>query len=464
MRFTREAYFLLPEAISRLLSECLTRTPVILLSLGFGMQSVEFSDILRRAAERTDIEVLAIDLDDRVAARFPSAIPEYKRVFCRPPKGGLGSLLDDIWQDVEKRFIDRGLVRGIDRHRLLSLLFKDRPVAAQSENERGDDLVNYLKDRTLIELALAVAKAKGFVNVGLLDGSRAGRYLRHYIDSTNARRETIYAFCNNIGLRKVGYSRDAMRLVTGAGDPSQPTELIIGPNEWQVARQKLCERVVDALSPGRQRIARTPEGKAALDDVLQKMYSGQEVEVYSPRDSPYDLLFENPQELRTLVGAQVYTIHTLREDWDCLLCVAESGQWLLEPTVRASVREKKGRRIAVIVADAAYKEDLVKKYGEDGARGLPVELPWWLHNQHMTIAVQDRAPVRAVYFERRLRSLAINPVGLETRGDLEVILDSYLAYWMKAKHYSRRADGFVTVDDVRQARDELLFGGSAWDV
>jgi len=470
MRFTREAYFLLPEAIGNLLLACLTGTDhVTILTLGFGMRSVEFADIVRRAAKTTAIEVMALDTDENVLARFPSEIaPERKSLLHPMNSGGIGSLLDALWQTVETTVKDSSLLRGIERHQLLSTLFTDRPNLDTLERDRGSDLINYLSDRVVVELALVAAKAKGFVTIGQLEGSRVWQYLRHYLETTGAGRESIYAFGARLGLRQTGYSRDAMRLEVPGSDLQQPTGLIIAPHDWPAAREALCERVVEALSPRRKEIAQTPNGMHELDATIQRMYSGKEVEVYSPRDSRYEMMFTAPQEFRSLMGVQVYTNRLLAGNWERLFCVAESGEWLLDESVRAVFRKKPGRRIAIIVAFEAYKKELISRYGEDNVRVCVFELPWWLHNQHMTIAVRGRVPVQAVYFERRQRSLSINPVGLDEyqhRSDLEALLDSYCAYWVKAKRFrmGKGAD-YVSDIDIRQAREELLLGEAAWDV
>jgi len=469
MRFTREAYFLLPEAIAHLLLECLKRTGhVTIVTLGFGMKSVEFTELVRHAAETTTVDVVAIDTDESVLTRFPAAITDERKILLRPDSSGTGALLEALWGKVEASVNDSSLLREIHRHRLLSLLFTDRPNLEAHERDRGRDLLNYLRDRVVIELALIAAKAKGFVSIGQLEGSRVWQYLRHYLQVPGNEHESIYAFAATIGLRQAGYSRDAMRLEVPGSGPSTPTDLIISQNDWPAAKKALCARVVEVLSPRRKEIAGSLPGRYELDATLQKMYSGKEVEVYSPRDSRNELLFTAPQEFRSLVDLQVYTNRLLAGDWDRLLCVAESGEWLLDPSVRAVLRTKPGRGIVVIVAFGAYKQELVSSYANDTVRVRLVEMPWWMHNKHMTIAVRDAVPVQAVYFERRQRSLSINPVGLneyQHRTDLEAALDGFCSYWVKARRFEKNEGmDYVSRTDVRTAREELLAGNVAWDV
>ena len=48
----------------------------------------------------------------------------------------------------------------------------------------------------------------------------------------------------------------------------------------------------------------------------------------------------------------------------------------------------------VIVAFGAHKQELVSSYADDTVQVRLVEMPWWMHNQHMTIAVRDAVPFK----------------------------------------------------------------------
>ena len=63
MRFTRGDYFLLPENMRQLLLECLTRTDVTMIVIGFGMQSEEFSRLIATAAQERNIRMVGYPLD-----------------------------------------------------------------------------------------------------------------------------------------------------------------------------------------------------------------------------------------------------------------------------------------------------------------------------------------------------------------------------------------------------------------
>jgi len=450
MRFTREDYSLLPEGMDNLLLECLQRSSVTILTLGFGMQSVEFTAILREATgQHSDIKVIAVDRDPHVLERLPPEIRDPSHV-C--PNNGFSCFLASLWAEATQLFSASGRYRGTQRHELLAKLFLDRPEVDKSEEQRGGALKNYLRDRTLVEIALATAKAKGFVNIEQLQSSRAGRYLRYYLEHFPLQSETLYTLCECLGLRQVGYSRDTLRLPTERDSADQ---LIISDDEWSRASAALGDALCGQLSNARCQIMTSEAG--LVTNVLNAMYQGEEVEVCSPRRALQDVLFEQPVELRSLTAANVYTVALLKKDWDLLLCVAETAEWLHHDAFVEVIRAQGRRRICMIVADRAHESQLKTTYETIGIGISIVALPWWLHNQHMTIMISKRKPIGGLYFERRQRSMIINPLGLTTAGDLGAVLDVFVAYWIKAERYAKHKRSlFVHNEDLDEARRKLL--------
>jgi hypothetical protein len=365
LRFTREAYFLLPDDIHTLLLECFTKTPVTLLIVGFGMQSVEFSDIIGNAATSTDIEVIAIDTNAEVLDRLPPTVPLEKRMLAVPSVEGLSEVFEHVWEAVRLCFAKEGFVRGTERHKLIAALFDERPDPQKAERDRGSDLLSYLRDRTIVELALAVAKARGFVNIAQMDVSRPGKYLRRYRRANPSSRETLYTLCKSLELSQVGYSRDALRLLPIPSNDTKPSQLIVDRDRWDMAKEKLVRNVVAELTPARRRSVESHDGRRFFMEVLDAMYSGQEVEVFSSRDSADDLIFAEPQKLRTYVALHVYSTDMLRGAWNSLLCVAESAQWLLNGDIVKAIGNGQKRSMAVVLADLTHASDLMNLYREN---------------------------------------------------------------------------------------------------
>jgi hypothetical protein len=192
---------------------------------------------------------------------------------------------------------------------------------------------------------------------------------------------------------------------------------------------------------------------------------------------------------------QYYTDKLLNGEWNALLHVGETGEWLLNKDI--SSWKNKDKKIAIIVADTTYKKklssefrdhlfytyridpDSLSKFRKDKSikpdqmadlenilqfsrheifreikkiKGLHLDkkdikvsrsnsiyfLPWWLHNQHMSIFIKRLNDgswriTNSIYFTRRLRSSNINPVLLENLEDNNSIHESFSAYMIEAE-------------------------------
>lgn len=456
LRFTREAYFLLPDNIHRLLLKLLSSTlETTLILIGFGMQSVEFTNIVREASKISALEVFVIDLSNRVVERVPDNVKRTESILLTE-EFGLSNALKNLWSNTCEYFYEHARPRGIYRHILLSELFSDPLNYEQGENNRTQSIIHYLKDRTIVELTLAVAKAKGFVNVGQLAMSRAGRYFQHYRKHETTVTEPLSVLCEKLGLSRMGYSHDALRLSADEPEPTTPVDkLIIDRETWAYQIDVLFESMLAQLSPHRQRIV--SDKVELLKHTLEYMYKSDEVEVYTPKESPYQLIFQKPIPLSSFAATQVVTKQMLSFKWDKLFCTAETGKWLLDKQIIEVIARHSGCSLIVIVADVVHQTEIKETYMNQGVGVDVVQLPWWLHNQHMTLIISGGAPRQGIYFERRQRSLSINPVWLKELSDLQIALESFVAYWIKATRFQQHQQAvFIYPKDLDEARINLL--------
>lgn len=456
LRFTREAYFLLPDNIHRLLLKLLSSTSeTTLILIGFGMQSVEFTNIVRDASEKCALEVFIVDLSSKVMERVPASVKKSESILLTK-EFGLSNALEDLWSNTCEYFHEPARPRGIYRHILLSKLFSDPLNYEQGENNRTPSIEHYLKDRTIVELTLAIAKAKGFVNVAQLAMSRAGRYFQHYREHKPIVTEPLSVLCEKLGLSRMGYSHDALRLSADEPGPATPVdELIIDRAAWNHQKDTLFDSMLAQLSPHRQQIVSTKA--ELLKDTLEYMYKSDEVEVYTPKESPYQLIFQKPIQLSSFAATKVVTKQMLSHRWDKLFCTAETGKWLLDEQIIEVVVKHSSRSLIVIVADVVHQTEIKETYIDRGINVDVVQLPWWLHNQHMTLIISGGAPKQGIYFERRQRSLSINPVWLKELSDLQIALESFVAYWIKATRFQQHQEAvFIYPKDLDEARINLL--------
>lgn len=458
LRFTREAYFLLPPSIKELLSSVLANTPTTLLVIGFAMNSVEFNQIVELAANN-DFEIYIIDPVKSVVENIPKSVENINHI--SPDVHGLGGLVSHLWDLTRAKFKDTKVPRGILRHQLISKLFSEKVDYLNPEKSRVQ-LRQYLRDRTIIEIAMTIAKTKGFVNIEQLASNRAGRYFRYYRDhSIGGNSDTLLNLCERLGLSKFGYSYDALRLSRDPSYTASPLSgLIIDRESWKKEyKNRLVKAVLACLSPNRGSEASKAENKKLLHQALDYMYSLDEVEVVSPKEIPFQMRFHAPTILGSLAATKVFTTKILNMEWSTLLCIAESGEWLLDDEIVSIVKKKRNRHLKVVVADEVFVEKVKEKYN-DIDKGISIEvirLPWWLHNQHMTIILNKNIPQKGIYFERRLRTLSITPVGLRESNDLNMAMTTFFAYWCKAERYEKKPESiFITTSDIDNAKARLL--------
>lgn len=452
MRFTREAYFLMPESINKLLRGCLSGR-VTIITVGYSMQSIELLDIIRQADKAEEVGLFAIDRMPNVLDHV--GIKNQHTLSFQP--GALSNVFEKIWRQIQSGLSGRRLVRGIERHRLIASLFEQRNHELLRGSRQTDTLARYHLDRALVEVTLAVAKAKGFVNLSQLESSRVGRYLRQYLRSRPATTETLVTLCRKVGLEQVAYSRETMQLFPPGAVTADPGRLILDRAHWKGARNRMVDSLVALLDSGTESFARFTR---LLRVVFDAMYDGYEIEVYRRRDAVYDLVFKEVEDLPSFVAMRVYTLEMLESPWTKLFIIAESAQWLLDEDVKRVIKKQTlPRSIAVIVADEVYKTDVVNEYRNMGVAVSIKSIPWWLHNQHMTIALEENSPTSVLYFERRLRSSAISPVGLREEIDQRAAMNVFFAYWSKAKKYEENREAWLIGKiDIMKTEMELLHG------
>jgi hypothetical protein len=442
MRFTRNSYSLLSAELGRLVGGLLAARPTKLIVIGHAMKSIEFNKILDDNASTVEVFVM-----DRELPESPLAAPGRFQTIGKDD-GALDAAVLALWRQVERTF-HRRKPRDVERHNLIPRLFGSKVDVSKAEGNRN--LQKYFHDRTIVELALAIAKAKGFINVRELASGRAGVYFRLF--SKKAGGESLQKMCANLGLRHVGYSAEVMSLEEPRSDfASGTSSLIVSPADFErSAATSLANRAVSHLLDP----SRIHKHRRAFELTLCKMYEGAEVEVQHSYDLEGHEVFQSPVSLHTLTALRAQTLEMLESPtWDALVCVAETGQWLTNEDVTVAIRAR-GARLGLIVADTTYRKKIEGIFG-DQVKGRLTLLPWWLHNRHLTLLLKNGVPVQGIYFERRLRASTVMPLLLSS-DDAKPLLDWYVAYLIKATRYRAQShEGVITKEDVDLERSRLV--------
>ena len=213
------------------------------------------------------------------------------------------------------------------------------------------------------------------------------------------------------------------------------------------------------------------DGREKIEHQFEKTFfslvNSEDTEISPKYDNIYNQIFSKPVPLKTQLefhlktrlyiedhSEEKRTYTALPESqegmgWNQMYVIAESGQWLYN-LLKTNIDEFhnyetcfKGKEVSLIYADNLYIPELKEKF-----KGLTTEdslnfryLPWWQHNQHMTIFLNKftvdgktySTPLRALYFTRRLRSPHISPVELTSANDLKIILQTFEAYKRKSE-------------------------------
>ncbi len=502
LRFTREAYFAIPPDTTRLLKSLICGTPadkyldsglkntgskglpVCILVLGHALESFEFNKLFLRWNPENSMYVTKLKQDSKKIskvlqnANIKSIVIDNNDIN-NSGKNGLQEFMEDLWKIIAiKAKPPEGIdVRGIQRHKLISGLFRPtdetRLMRAEKSNSSKKKLarLNYFKDRFLVESMLSIAKARGFVNLGELNRGRAGHYftcLREAWEEMKPGKlresspiDTIDTYLKGLGMVRRDPSRRSYWHESLSNSPGRKA---LTESEFRGStRATLLEACTALLSKNRKvkilNLSKNRKDKKLNEsmyilaaDTLDAMFDGADVEVVPGHLADFQFDFSSVRPVHSFAHLRSETSNLVKGEYDVLVCVAESGEWLLYNN--EIVKDGKAlKSVGVIVADPTHCVALKKA-------GMKVmQLPWHQHNRHMTISLNVRPDTfeatMAIYFERRHRSSRISPVVLENESDLKSVMQDLAEYWLKAeRHMSGLSDEIILPPD--QVEKELV--------
>lgn len=443
LRFTRRDYHNIPPAVDSLIGTLLDPDqPVALWVIGFGMKSREFVRLLTERLGSTswaDSRIYHTIPEPR--SRFSLGLPKAEeKVFQSiyrplPPEPHLNGLVEELWCAIRSRFQDGFTPRDIWRHKFLALTMRSCPKPT------------YYRRRTMAELVLAVAKAKGWVSFADLAQGRTG-YFYEKLRSKEPDSESLLDMCETVGLSPVSYSAATLHL----GDASA--------GHWTTmttAKESAADELMIRFERNTGLTMESPVREEAVQN-LRSIWTGREVEVsHTPAARLHQFMCRSALPIHTY-GELIWRTHQLLlDDWTALFVIAETGEWLadLPPAIRERVSQRISS-VAMVVADVGQYEDRLRPNLNLPETGLR-QMPWWGHNVHMTLSLGDldgqMRVLQCIVFSRRLRSASIAPVLIADPDDADGLLDTFVAYWAKS-----RPDGkvrYVDTSAIEEARAHL---------
>jgi len=179
-----------------------------------------------------------------------------------------------------------------------------------------------------------------------------------------------------------------------------------------------------------------------------------DVQELAPRFTPEAHLLlsvDSPQVIHTNLGMTTKFFSILEDPrWDLLLSVSEMGKAIQHAGdyfKRKRAAHLPRRRASLVVTDPLNLDRVEDRLREYDAKGWLIGdnyiLPYWAHNDHMLITLRMSMeegvfePLAAISYQRRGLENRINPVYIEHPDDLEILLQIYFAYIVKAEGYRK---------------------------
>ena len=473
LRYTPDSYYALPPRIMAVVSRLLFCDHCVIANIGSNLGSFDFQRLLRVPR---DLQVFTLGrhsvpasvvrkIDSERAAIHeappnaePSAATAQGHSACRPEEvdwlldcnasdSGCDELISDLTKAIKRTARTRadGLVdfRSVRRHTTLARLLGPQTLP----RSRADDpawvqhaWTDYCRQRAILELAFAGAKARGLLSMGPLALDRPARYFERYQQRTNRQGDDWRTLCSAAGLVESDDTPDVLL--------SRP-ELRRDPlADQKGADRRLNKFDVDKLARHVLARVKNPADEGDLEHLrttLEKLQKQADIEFRMRDDRVCSKAFDMPATLPTATSRRAYTwlmLQGLTADDEVHVC-AETGNWLLVDKARALLG--RAGSIRVLLAFDTRRKRLEKAYG-DRVRVAVVDP--WRHNRHMTIVCRGGKPARAIYYARRQRASAVTAVYLSNAEDVDRLMRLYDDRWSEGVSFD-----FAAFKAALEARD-----------
>jgi SIR2-like domain len=450
LRFTRERYYWTPKSIIELVESKFDVDNLVLITLGFKMDSFDFQHLLRKPKNLEIYHLDPSELSGKVLGQIteqrkkarerketdrsadtdePSRVASFAVARGQPGTDFLEKLVGQLVVDLEKlcKSPTAGPAkwRSTLRHQAVVKLIDGTDLKDKQRHAR------YLRRRTILEIALTVAKGRGVVSITSMVGDRCGRYYDLYRQVAGDKADDWLSLCKAGGLVESMAYPDTYEVLPEVRRNVDTS----GSNSYDIHKfhladpKKLANHAANSLGFSK---GRKTESIELLTKTLEYLQHDTEIEIHSCDDRVCSKLFAKPMQLKTLTALRGWTCELLLNtpDFDELWYVAETGDWILEPPIR-ELLAKRCNKIQLLQAFDANVD----------IRGVEIEthkLPWGRHNRHMTIVRSNNESRAAIYFVRRLRAPSVSPVYLAGGAeDLRRVTLAFQKLWFEAQSYEK---------------------------
>jgi SIR2-like domain len=448
LRFTRERYYWTPKSILTLVEDQFDVDHLVVLNFGFRMNSFDLQRLLSKPRQLSIYHFDPKEFDPKVGKE----IRKLRKRERKDERSGRSSSYDAIRgvdlsgykASRKKHFLSELTLelvgeleeacagkrsgpaswRSTLRHQAVVELLRESDVVGK------DHYVEYLRRRTILELAFTAAKGRGAVAVAAMVKDRCGRYFDLYQQVAGPDADSWRKLCYAGGLIEGDRSPEGYTVLPrvcqeSGGDADIHRLHLAEPSK--LARHVMKNMVI---SPERR-----TDAKALLTMTLSALQTDTEIEMHSCDDRICSKVFTRPLILKTLTALQGWTLKMLHgeSEYNEVWLVAESGNWLEQEDIKRVLKDRLGRHGKIKLINAFdTKLELPNKLK---VKKRP--LPWGRHNRHMTIICDRGKPLAAIYFVRRLRAPTVTPVFLSNQKDLDRVANAFEVLWKEAKAYRK---------------------------
>jgi SIR2-like domain len=473
LRFTPDSYYAIPDRVSSVVADVLESERCVLLNVGSGLTSFDFQRLIS-SPERLEVFNLSKEpLEPRVCAEINERRRKTKKARRARSSGGrprpavirdcatekhgcdaqLKSLVSAVQRATQRHKKGESVeplvqFRSVLRHEAVVRLLRNNRSGGGSGSWNRSAEARYLERRTILELALAGAKARGLLSLKPLSEDRSSRYFERYQRLRIHGGATWRALCSSAGLEEceelpdVLVSRPTFRKRTLENSKAARRRRKRNKRRG-IKRRRESQRLheVKRRALAKHVIARIVGHPSSRDlDLLVRtigaMQRGSEIELHTQDDRVCSKAFRRPATLKTITSLHIYTWLMLRNvrKRDRVYICAETGAWLLRSSVPAMLR--KPRKMRSLQAFDT-EETLIRKHFPKQRLKLELQNPWH-HNRHMTVVCRGKEPDQAIYFARHQRNPIITAVYLSDPTDVRTMKVVHRRRWKEAKQERKR--------------------------
>lgn len=321
----------------------------------------------------------------------------------------------------------------------------------------------YLLRRTILELALAMARGRGLVSIATLAIDRCGLYYDAYCRQAGTNRVSWQDLYRQVGFYQ---NEDIPDVLEAIEDLCLPRS---GESEEEILHRKLLDLPAGSRGDEWHKLPRldierlrdrvlplivdspAPEHEDLLLEELKAINKDTEYELHSRDDRVCSKTFSAPIVLKTLSSLDAYSYDLVQRaqggpEKTQIDIISETGDWLLHRTDEFRKCLRAAGKIRLIVAFLGKTPELYKQFPEI------IEVKYlqpWHHNRHMVIlrtdgpepvreGEEDRcmgfegSPERAIYFARHHRTPYVTPVLLKRIRDIKILAATFNDRWESA--------------------------------